>query len=78
MAEAPRGTAYHSLTQFSTSPTKLISPPAAHIEDDQPVFSPRTYRVFSYGLLILLVVGLVVVVGIAFVKNKESSQKRYF
>ncbi len=49
------------------------------MEDTEAVFSPRTYRVFSYGLLILLVVGLVVVVGgIAFIRNQEKSKKRFF
>lgn len=51
----------------------------AHVEDQEPVFSSRAYKVISYGLVILLVVGLVVVIGgIAFIKNQERSQKRFF
>lgn len=53
--------------------------PRAHIEDAEAVISPRTYKVMSYGLVILLVVGLVVVVGgIAFIKNQEKTRKRFF
>jgi hypothetical protein len=52
---------------------------AAHIDDSQPVFSPGMYRVFSYALLILLVVGIVAVVGgLAFIKSQEKSRKRFF
>lgn len=79
MAEAPRGMVVVATVVPHSQRVVSTYIPAAHIEDEQPVFSQQTYRVFSYGLVILLVVGLVVVVGgLAFIKNQEKSRKRYF
>lgn len=55
-----------------------ISSPA-HVDDMKPALSSKTYKAVSYVLILLLVVGLVVIVGgIAFVKNQERSRKRFF
>ena len=50
-----------------------------HVDDVQPWISPAAYKAISIGLVVLLILGIVVVVGgMAILKNQEKSRKRFF
>ena len=81
--EAPRGwpffpSCYRALVEILCRCLSLLNR-AAHVDAAPPLIRPFWYRLFSFGMIAVLVVGIVAAVGgVAWKQKQERNKKRFF